>query len=85
MANEVNTLNIGGTSYPIYSEGIKVDSSKFESYFLVAGGTGNRKISVSNAISGNDEEMTIYSNSIELGYSATNISIGDSAANVNLG
>ena len=89
MANEVNTLNIGGTSYPIYSEGIKVDSSVGEgasaTSFLVAGGTGNRKISVSNAISGNDEEMTIYSNSIELGYSATNISIGDSATNVNLG
>lgn len=77
MANEVNTLNIGGTSYPIYSEGIKVDSSTSGTSFLVADGTGNRKIGVSSAISGSNETLVINSNTLNIGNNATNIYLGN--------
>ena len=85
MANEVNTLNIGGTSYPIYSEGIKVDSSTTGGSFLISGGTGNRKIGVSNAISGNDESLTINSGDIYLGESANSLSLGQYATYIYIG
>ena len=85
MANEVNTLNIGGTSYPIYSEGIKVDSSTSATSFLVAGGAGNRKIGISNAISGNGDALTITSSNLYIGNSANNVSLGNYATDVYLG
>ena len=94
MANEVNTLNIGGTSYPIYSEGIKVDSSTSGTFFLVAGGAGNRKIGISSAITGDNETLAINSstlnigdtsNTIWLGNNATNVFVGEGASNVYIG
>ena len=86
MANEIHSLKIGNTEYPIYSEGLKIDDQVSGSAFLVVDGPDNRKVGTSTAIIGDDINLTISSNEMYIGTnSATELHVGDSAEYMGVG
>lgn len=89
MANEIHSLKIGNTEYPIYSEGLKIDDQVSGSAFLVVDGPDNRKVGTSTAIFGDGTSLTLASRTINIGngyegYEPTVI-IGDNAGMLYIG
>lgn len=89
MANEIHSLKIGNTEYPIYSEGLKIDDHVSGSAFLVVDGPDNRKVGTSTAIFGDSTSLTLASSTINIGngyegYEPTVI-IGDNAGMLYIG
>lgn len=89
MANESHSLKIGDVEYPIYSEGIKLDTSKNDhssgKFLVVTGNSGNQTIGASSAITGNNEYLTISGDYIKHGCGADYVDVGNSATELHVG
>lgn len=89
MANEIHSLKIGNTEYPIYSEGLKIDDQVSGSAFLVVDGPNNRKVGTSTAIVGDGTSLSLASDTINIGNGweghAPTVIIGDNAGMLYIG